>query len=141
LRQIPGFKNYSITSSGQIYSHLFKRYLNLGTCNAGYKRICLVEGGKKKNFLVHRLVLLAYVGPSDMVCNHKDADKFNNRLENLEYVSQKENITHSVRLGLRKNMRSEVLNLLSNGFSFHEVKKELNISYSYVSKIKRKYGN
>jgi len=45
---------------------------------------------------VHRLVLAAFVGESKLPANHKDFNPKNNCLENLEYVTQRENVTHSV---------------------------------------------
>lgn len=44
---------------------------------------------------IHRLVLEAFVGKSDLYVNHKDFNPGNNCLENLEYVTQRENMTHS----------------------------------------------
>lgn len=45
---------------------------------------------------VHRLVLEAFIGESTLPVNHKDFNPKNNYLENLEYVTQRENVTHSV---------------------------------------------
>ena len=48
----------------------------------------------RKAKLVHRLVMEAFVGQSDLQVNHKDFNKINNKLDNLEYTTPKENITH-----------------------------------------------
>jgi len=66
-------------------------------CGSGYQQVQLNDGQTSKRFYVHALVMLAFVGlrPKGMVINHKDLNKQNNRLENLEYVTQKQNCAHS----------------------------------------------
>jgi hypothetical protein len=49
---------------------------------------------------VHRLVLSAFTdGSSKLTCNHIDGDKLNNNIKNLEWMTQKENVEHSVLIG------------------------------------------
>lgn len=71
----------------------------------GYFRSQLWMNGKYKNFLVHRLVALAFLGPAPngREVNHKSGDKSNNRPINLEYVTRSENNLHAFRLGLMVN--------------------------------------
>ena len=65
---------------------------------AGYKKITASEiGGKIKNFYIHRLVAELFIGETCGVktqVNHKDGDKSNNHVDNLEWVCPKENIKH-----------------------------------------------
>lgn len=64
--------------------------------NSGYYCVNLTDRFKKnKNVLTHRLVMLAFVGQSSLTVNHKNEDKFDNRLINLEYMSHKDNVTYS----------------------------------------------
>ena len=59
------------------------------------------EGGRKLTRFVHRLVAEAFLGESDgMQVNHKDGDKLNNRLSNLEWVTPSENVRHAIGIGL-----------------------------------------
>lgn len=104
MTYIPGYENrYSITKFGYVYSHIYKRFLKHGKQKNGYLTATLTNTeGKVKRCLVHRLVMLTYVGPSDLHVNHKDGKKQNNSLDNLEYCSIKENIQHSIKLGLTK---------------------------------------
>ena len=53
----------------------------------------------------HRVVMEAFVGkrPEGRECNHKDGDKSNNRLYNLEWVTKSENEKHAHRIGLKNN--------------------------------------
>lgn len=71
---------------------------------AGYMQAQLVSDGKSQRVYVHHAVLEAFVGPRPvgMVVNHKDSDRQNNVLANLEYVSQRENCLHALALGRRE---------------------------------------
>ena len=106
LSDIEGFEectNYIIYENGSIYSKRKKDFLQLCTDSKGYKYIDL----KHTNSIlrcpkVHRLIMLAFVGPQNgMQINHKDGNKSNNQLSNLEYVTQEENRTHALDNGLK----------------------------------------
>lgn len=64
----------------------------------GYMNVDCGGAGNSKSYKVHRLVMLAFVGQSELHVNHKDLDKSNNHLWNLEYVTQSENLKHAVRM-------------------------------------------
>ena len=68
----------------------------------GYMHIELSKlNGESKTFKVHRLVMEAFTSPcSDMQVNHINGIKSDNRLENLEWVTQSENTRHAIKLGL-----------------------------------------
>ncbi len=70
----------------------------------GYMQVCLCGMSKRKAY-VHCLVMEAFVGdrPKGMVINHKDGDKQNNELRNLEYISPTGNANHAIStIGRRK---------------------------------------
>lgn len=69
----------------------------------GYVCVVLSAGDQRKDCMAHVLVAAAFIGPrpDGMVINHIDSDPANNRPDNLEYVTQAENIAHSGRLGRR----------------------------------------
>ena len=71
----------------------------------GYLKTGLRIDGKTKVFSVHRLVAEAFMGTCPVGCevNHKDGNKENNCLKNLEYVSHASNMRHASRLELWKN--------------------------------------
>lgn len=101
MRRIPGFSNYSITADGLVYSHLSNRRLKFRPHPRGYQLVMLKsDKGEFKSKLVHRLVIEAFRGYKDMPVNHKDGDKTNNSIENLEYVTNQQNIDHAWETGL-----------------------------------------
>lgn len=60
----------------------------------GYKSVTLFKNGKRYYFFVHIIVINAFEGKQNFEVNHKDRNPLNNRLENLEYVNRRENVTH-----------------------------------------------
>lgn len=82
------------------------RLLRLTPKGQGYIQIALCRQGKKTWVQVHRLVIEGFIGPlgndRNIQANHKDGVKNNNRLENLEIVTQSENARHSYQMGLQK---------------------------------------
>lgn len=77
----------------------FPRVLAPGKWGYGYQHVHFSDMGRKKDYSVHRLVADAFLGPlpADKQVNHKDGDKNNNRVENLEIVSARENYDHAKR--------------------------------------------
>jgi len=73
------------------------------TTRAGYLAVTLSKNKKASHHSVHRLVLQAFCGNSDLDCNHRDGVKTNNYLENLEYCTTRENILHAYKIGLKSN--------------------------------------
>jgi len=59
--------------------------------NSPYFRVRLCKDGKQLSLFVHRLVLEAFVGKSNLVCDHLNGNPADNRLSNLQYVSLTEN--------------------------------------------------
>ena len=96
-----GFEGiFQVSSTGKI-----KRFYKNGKTNilkgvikqSGYRMVLLKTPEKFKYALVHRLVAKAFIKNPDnlLVINHKDENKLNNRVDNLEWCTQSENIKHS----------------------------------------------
>jgi len=101
--QAEGFSKYLISTDGQVYSLKRDKLIKPSNKN-GIKGSYLVvtiynDKGQKKYMLVHRLVYMAHVGPipKGMQINHKDENKENNCIENLELMTQKENCNYGTR--------------------------------------------
>lgn len=75
------------------------RLLNPVILKIGYPFVRPVVNGKNVGMYVHRLVAEAFLGPCPEGCevNHKDGDKANPALSNLEYVTHAENMRHASR--------------------------------------------
>jgi len=73
----------------------------------GYMITTLYKLNKRKTCTIHRLVLMAFIGKSNLECNHKNGIKTDNRLENLEYCTPSENIQHAIKIGLRREKFGE----------------------------------
>lgn len=65
-----------------------------------YRTVALHKDDQQKSHLIHRLVMAAFHGPSPLEVNHKNGIKDDNRLENLEYVTPKQNGEHAALNGL-----------------------------------------
>jgi len=59
-----------------------------------YMQVELCKNGKRKCFVVHRLIALSFYGYSNLMVNHKDKNRENNNINNLEFVTNRENCTH-----------------------------------------------
>ena len=89
---------YAITRDGQVWSYKRKKFLKPRLVG-GYHQVVLCKDGKKKDLYIHRLVAEAYIPNPDNLpqVNHKDEDKSNNCVENLEWCDAKYNINYGTR--------------------------------------------
>lgn len=85
------------------------KILKFGTTPAGYFRCNLCKDGIRKEFLIHRLVGIAFVpNPFNLPqINHINGIKKDNRPENLEWTDQKRNVNHAYEIGLNKKVFGE----------------------------------
>lgn len=100
---------YTITSSGAIYSKARNMYLT-STPNYGrYLAVTLYDGKKTHRKYVHRLLAETFLpNPGALPCvNHKDGNKYNNILDNLEWTTWSGNTSHAVSLGLIRGRPGE----------------------------------
>lgn len=104
------FEDYKITKEGKVISLKNKKETEiLGEIDRdGYRRVIIYKNGKRKKFFVHRLVAMQYIpNPENKPqVNHKDGNKLNNSVENLEWVTNKENIRHAMLHGLSNYERA-----------------------------------
>lgn len=94
LKPVRGYENfYSVSDKGEVFSHISNKWLKPNLMNNGYKSVELFHNGKSKRILIHRLVAEAFINnPQGFPhVNHKDEDKGNNCVENLEWCTAKYN--------------------------------------------------
>ena len=90
-----------VCEDGTIKSH--SKVIKGEICNNGYRRVHVSNNGKDCKFLVHRIVAETFIpNPKNLPCvNHKDGNKLNCSVDNLEWCSYGENLSHAFRTGLR----------------------------------------
>jgi len=146
-RWVPGHEgDYLVSSFGRIMSlarcdpHIME-----GTINLGYRKVII----KDKKLAVHRLVLLAFVGPPPLekVCAHNDGNRLNNYLSNLRWATAKENQadakkhgtwTHGENSGtamVTEATAIEIYRLYTNGYRQSHIARKLDVTYNIVHKI------
>lgn len=93
---------YRINIDGEIHSLINNIIKKQSTNHKGYKCIYLCKGGKRKKFYIHRLVASHFMDDCDKQINHIDGNKTNNNVDNLEWVTPRENMLHAYKSGLHK---------------------------------------
>lgn len=91
---IEDFPRYAISADGRVYSFISKRTLSPETVYNGYLRVSLSDGNGIKHRRVHVLVAEAFLEKPEGATqvHHLNHDKQDNRVENLAWVSQQENL-------------------------------------------------
>ncbi len=106
-RPILGFQAYEVSDHGRVRSTACSRYglrvRKLTRTKNGYLRVDLPDAvGKVSSLSVHRLVLLAFIGPPPITTMHGchfDGDRENNYLANLRWATARENAIDKIRHG------------------------------------------
>jgi len=91
------FSTHTIDKSGNIFSTISNKILKTELSNTGYLQIKVTVKPNVKHFYIHRLMGEEYIpNPLSLKCvNHKDGNKLNNNIENLEWCTYSENSQHS----------------------------------------------
>lgn len=145
LGRIKTIPHYVVTRGGKRL--LSERIKKLGQHNAGYLSVMLGRNGSR---LVHRIVAAAFLPKQegkDFV-NHKDGNKHNNRIDNLEWCSRQENEDHAFRTGLKNSTGSMntmaklteesvgmIRHLVNIGFTAMEVAERFNVHAATIRRI------
>lgn len=121
-KDIPNYEGlYQISNLGNILNVKRNKIKKQTINKEGYYYVMLSKKGKKTYFLVHRLVAQVFLDKSKYKCvnkddnvilvvNHKDENKLNNNLNNLEWCTNKYNVIYSN----KKNKINKILNYIEN---------------------------
>jgi len=136
---------------GDIFSLSHNKIKGKRLSNNGYLRVNLYKKCKQETALVHSVVARTFIGerPKGMQINHKDGDKTNNHVSNLEYVTSKENSSHAIRTGLfnpggennasSKLLESDVIEIQSmidsKNFMHKQIADKYHVSSATISAI------
>ena len=94
------YENYQVSNLGRVKSLNYHRekILKQRKGKDGYLRINFYKNGKMKNYMVHRLVAMAFIpNISNYNCvDHRDTNKENNKLSNLTWVTHKQNMNNEL---------------------------------------------
>lgn len=148
-------RNYSVDTEGNIFNKSGKKkatFIN----NHGYEVVFLWENNKAKSHSVHRLVAEAFLpNPENKPCvNHKDGNKANNILDNLEWCTYSENTLHALENNLKvpeqgedvhnaiiSNIQAhEICQLMEKGYRDFEIQKIVKVSRDTLSNIRHGKG-
>lgn len=131
-RDVPGYEGlYQVSTFGSVKTFSYNRPRLLKTKinrRSGYVYVILCNKGRSATFSLHRLVMLCFGGerPEGWQINHKNGVKTDNRLENLEYVTPRENILHSIDvLGAKPGNRTTGRGYKLSNDDVHAIKSRL----------------
>ena len=157
-RDIPNAPGYQVSNLGRVKSlakdvgytqpKTGKRYSRMtdekilvgGRHSGGYHLVNFPVHGSYTSLYVHRLVAEAFLGASLLHVNHKDGNKKNNSLTNLEYVTRQENEAHAWKTGLHQaRFSDDDVNWMKmwreDGCSFAAIGRAFDTSRSYAWRL------
>lgn len=141
-KNIKNYDNYQVSNLGNVKNINYHREhrtenLKLIPSKSGYLRTALCKDGKSKMFLVHRLVAEAFIpNPDNLSCiNHKDENKLNNTVENLEWCTYTYNLNYGER-----NSRASLSNINNPKRSIKIICTDNGVVYPSLSEAERLTG-
>lgn len=138
MKDIEGYEGrYAVTEDGRVWSYLSNKFLS-PSISGGYLRVMLYKDNSSKGYYIHRLVAQAYLdNPLGLeTVNHKDEDKSNNCVENLEWMTILDNLnygTRHTRSCISKSRRVRCIELDRVFDSVNSAAKELGIAQPNIT--------
>lgn len=134
------YNKYEVDEDGNIYRKGSDTPLKKFGDGRGYLRVDLMNDRSEKVMAkIHLVVMHTFVGKQKegVIINHIDGDKTNSALNNLEYISQRENVAHAQRLiknlpYLEEELIHKIIELRDEGLTLNEIADELGLKYHVV---------
>lgn len=119
-REVKEYNHYEVNQFGQIRHKKRQQILRPRSNNGGYQYVNFKINGKNTNFAVHRIVANAFIpNPNGYTeINHKDYDKTNNCVDNLEWVTSSQNKQHAFLKEENKNSRGKSVSQFTKDGTF-----------------------
>lgn len=129
---INGYPDYAICEQGEVKSLRYDRVLKASASDSTYLYVNLLNNKRRKTTAVHKLVI-EHFGPEkphpNSVVDHKDKNKQNNHIQNLEWVSIAENTTRAYG---NQDKKARVKELRALGWTIKRIAEEIGMSLSFV---------
>jgi len=161
---VPGFENLYLDHGGQPYQKLEEDFVELSTSKTSmYDRVSVLQNGKKERYHIHVLMAVTFLdldlnkhgtSSSSLQVDHKDGNKRNNSLENLEVVTKLENYNRALKAGCyfkngyaskgkaKKTLRKfsvsdveQIKQLKSDGLSYRKIAEKFNCNHLAIYQI------
>ena len=137
--------NYEVSNLGRVRSLNWRnsgkvKVLKQHDNGKGYLQVALSGGGTTKYYLIHRLVVNAFIpNPNNYVeVNHIDENKSNNHVDNLEWITHKENMNHGTRTERSTKIRSKKIRCIETNEIYNsmaEVERKLGLNQGSISRV------
>ena len=125
MKDVPGYEDrYAATKDGRVWSYKRNKFLSPGMDKDGYLKILLYDG-KRKSIAIHRVILMNWNPVENMEnlqVNHKDENKQNNNLDNLEWMTCKENINYGTGIQRGHKLLQNAVRCVETGQIFESQK-------------------
>lgn len=148
FKKIKFDKKYEISNCGTIINVKTGQKLKTNINKSGYKYVQLSSNGIRRTFRIHRLVAEAFIpNPLNLpYINHKDGNKLNNNIENLEWCTPRENNLHAREKGLIHDNKKIISINIETGEvlkfkSLSEAGRFFNINTAYIHRALNKTYN
>lgn len=106
-KKINGYKNYEVSNYGSVRNSVTRKILKPQLSSNGYYNVTLSNNGERYTPTIHSLVAKHFLEVVEVTVNHKDGNKLNNNVSNLEWVSYARNLKHAHETSLRKKIHSK----------------------------------
>ncbi len=125
MKGVPGYEDrYAATKDGRVWSYKRSKFLSPSIDKDGYLKI-LLYNGQGKSIAIHRVILMTWKPVENMEnlqVNHKDENKQNNNLDNLEWMTCKENINYGTGIQRGHESRRNKVRCIETGQIFESQK-------------------